>query len=225
MKTSVTNGAISPPPPYFYLTKTILILTAAFILTFALASCKDDDGGGIGNTIRSEAPVNYPSGTSSAAKGQTNFSFLFDGINRDSDDNFIGINTKPLSYYINEPASVTIKDNNVSINLGIPKDLEIISSGSLTVTPSDTKGFEGFDEFCTSDGKYVLYCMKDSSNYAYLTYVDRDANIKGSGVDMNLKLGWNYLIMSRSGSTQTMTASTTLPSGFNWTVSDTDYSD
>jgi len=90
----------------------------------------------------------------------------------------------------------------------------------ITVTPKDAKGSEAFDAFYTSDGKYMLSCEKDST-YAGLMYADKDVNMKGTGdysvsYDVNLKQGWNYLTASRNS----VTASKTLPSGFQWTVSD-----
>jgi len=205
MKTIVTRQAFSHPGAI--LTKTALILTAALILTFA--SCKQDDDDG--STIVSNAPVDY-TGASSAARQQTNFSFYLD------DSGII-----PLKDLINEPASVTIKNSKVNINLGIPKDLIRISMviSGVIATPNDAKmSINNFGSFYTSDGKYMLSCIK---NYypAYLMYADKDVNIKSTGdvsFDMNLKQGWNYVFGSEYS--LTITASTTLPSGYKWTVSD-----
>jgi len=187
----------------------VMAITAILALVVTLASCKDPDDGG--TTIVSEETVGYAAGASTAARQQTNFSYSHGLLSTD---------IKPLSYYINDPASVTIKDGKLSINLGTPRTEHLTFSANST--PNDAKVFTGFSEFVTADGKYRLFCMKDANTYAFLVYADRDLNVN----NINLKQGWNYVISSSSGSTSTMTATatTTLPSGFKWTVAESDYS-
>jgi len=204
MKIIVTRQAFSPPDAI--LTKIFLILTVVLILTFA--SCKPDDEDG--STMSSEETVTYASDTSNAA---TDFSYYLDSY----DGNSYTITTKPLSNMINDPASVTIKAGKVSINLGIPKELFLLSEEGVIVTPKDAKGI-GIPSFYTADGKYMLSCITNSNSLALLTYVDRDVNAKfpDYSIEVNWKQGWNYLISSG-------TAFKTLPSGYKWTVTISGY--
>jgi hypothetical protein len=160
------------------------------------------------------------------AKAQTDFSYFPDygeGILR------------PLSYFINVPASLKISGGKVTINLGVPKseylwDFSWAIERGITVTPNDAKCYGGDDDdvFYTFNGKYALGCMKDEHNIAPFIYSDKDVTMKGTGTDwgytvtwnVSLKKGWNYFIMSfnEATNTATYTASTTLPNGFSWYV-------
>jgi hypothetical protein len=139
----------------------------------------------------------------------------------------------PLSTYLNSPASVKISGSNVTLNLGVPKTLTPFDDNEL-MNPKDAKGW-GVGDIVTSDGKYKLVCMKDGNRAgASLFYLDRDLTVKGTidGLgesaswkyiyNVSAKAGWNYHILSldESAKTYTNTASTTLPSGFKWTVVD-----
>jgi len=150
--------------------------------------------------------------------------------------NFIYFQVGLLSEYIDSP-SVTVSGGKVTIKLGAIKSeylripAALIESG-CTVKPSDMKCASPISPFITEDRSYCLYCKKDANNNAYLFYVDRDTTITGTNssdgytyqYNMNLKAGWNYYIVSESGTTITFTASQSLPSGYNWVV-DNHYDD
>jgi len=214
---------------------TLLLLTTALFLT--IASCKDaattadsgSGGGSIkGDTITSGATADYPQEyvtNPDEAKTYTDFSFAGGG--------------HPLSEFINPPASVTVKDGKVTINLGTPIELFLLSEdfldSSITVTPQEAKVSDS-SYFYTSDDKYFLVCMKDEHNEAILVYADMNVTVKGTdtetdeeeGVtytekwDASLKKGWNYLTRTRSGNTTTFSSSVTIPTGYKWTIGEMD---
>jgi len=215
------------------------IIAIATVIGFWAVSCGDDDGGGSGssaisgNAITSGAEVVYDSSIKDVAEAKkvTDFSYTF---TYDSEIN-------PLSYFFDGSPSVTISDNKVTINLGIPKPDYLVNisgdreiPGVLTVNPKNAKGCE-FIYFQTSDGKYNLLCMKDDGNNAELIYVDRDVTMKGTITDedygnkktynASLKKGWNYGIIAynKTTNTTTFTSSTTLPGDFKWIVIDDNY--
>jgi hypothetical protein len=200
------------------------------------------NGGTIsGSTIVSGMTVKYDPGITNMAdaKARTDFSNNVDGV-------ILATNTiifTPLNDYINTPASATINNEKVTINLGTPKreymdDMSWYIEEGLTVTPSSAKVFLRGGGFTTIDGKYILLCMKDENNFTMLVYADRDVTIRGTSTsivsingndatytdiyNVSLKKGWNYFIESQNDATKTFTytAATTLPSGFYWTVID-----
>jgi len=210
------------------------IIAIIAVIGFSMAACKngttpttppgvDDTGGTItGSTITSGAPVTYTAGLPEEAKSRTNFSYT-----RGALDTWV-----LLSTIIDPPASVTITNGKVDIKLGTPKSasLEIITEtdipADITVTPSDAKSFR-IRNFYTDDGAYNLYPAKGDDREAALIYADKNVTLQGTHTspgltevyDISLKQGWNYVIYSESGSTVKNTASTTLPNGFKWTVS------
>jgi hypothetical protein len=156
------------------------------------------------------------------AKERTDFSYLWwEG--------------EPMSSYITGSSSVRINNGKVFINLGIPTseylegcgdDLIGLIEEGIIVNPSNAKAIiDSYTCPFTNDVKYGLNCVKDYNNEAYLVYADRDVTIKGTTNygeiwNVSLKKGWNYMIVSfnEATNTETLTASTTLPSGFYWTV-------
>lgn len=109
---------------------------------------------------------------------------------------------------------------------------DIFGSSSINVNPVNAKYYLAF--FSSSDNRYDLYPNNETDD-AFLFYVDRDVTIKGTETDIgadnksrtenyniSLKAGWNYYIESESWTennwTTTLTASQSLPNGFNWTV-------
>jgi len=203
------------------------VIALVAVIGFSMAACKNDDDGDPegtinGSSIASGAPVTIPE----EAKSQTDFSYLsYEGG---------GGMIKPLNTIINEPASVKITNGKIDINLGTPKSesLDSISEWAeatgLTINPNDAKTFFGGQRFCTSDGSYLLVCIKGNSGFALLVYADKDVTIKGKATtgngfiddyDASLKKGWNYLIMTWIKSTgYKYTSAATLPDGFKWTV-------
>jgi len=217
----------------------ILAITALVaVIGFSMVSCEDDadgngDGNAIeGNTITTGEEVVYDSSIKNVteAKKVTDFSYMED---YDFSNGFEINGIKPLSYYLDGSPSVTISGGKVTIILGTPKSSFLEEFGYLregiTVTPSDTKSFAR-TYFFSSDYKYNLCCMKDDENYAFLIYVDKDVTINGTGTDevatyknVSLKKGWNYMSVNKkietvNYNTYTYTSSTTMPSGFKWTV-------
>jgi len=219
----------------------ILLAILAIALVFGMTACsnggggsdnnttKDDSSsGGLVGTIVSEVTVDYNQAYFSStadmneAKNKTNFGYLTE----------LPSNIVPLSKVINEPASVTVNNGKVTIKLGTPKieylrtyDEYITNSAKFLILSS----MDEVSNFISSDGKYLLYCMKDLNNCATLIYTDRDSTIKegfasygdfeGSN-SVSIKKGWNYFIVSinKAAKTITATSSTTLPVGFKWTV-------
>jgi len=232
-KTNVGSFAQAKNAEDFFSTKLqakicrILAITALVALIgFSMVSCEDDadgngDGNAIeGNTITTGEEVVYDSSIENVteAKKATDFSFFH--------SNFSG-RSEPLSYFLDGSPSVTISGGKVTIILGIPKSDFLIEfrEDGITVTPSDTKFFSMFGFFYTSGEKYRLNCMKDDENLARLLYADKDVTINGTDgystyKNVSLKKGWNYSISSynEKTNTATYTSSTTIPSGFNWTV-------
>jgi len=165
------------------------------------------------------------------AKNRTDFSYLWEDWGGDS------FSSDPLRDYINEPASVTVSGGKVTIKLGTPKfDLHNDSSWlieeGISVSPNNAKVYLDMKSgnFATFDGKYGLFCIKDRNNVAVLCYADIDVTIQGTSsysdsahtfiYNVSLKKGWNYVIGSKSGNTQTYTSSVSQPSGYKWTVTD-----
>jgi hypothetical protein len=192
------------------------------------------NGGAIsGSTIVSGAPVKYDSSITNMddAKARTDFSFVY-GYGWDVE------NYQLLSTYINGSPSVKINDGKVTIKLGTPKPEFMFDAyeefETVTVTPSDAKLFFCGDSFFwANDNKYALSCDKDYDIWTALVYTDKDVTIRGTetwtntddgttGKDIynvSLKRGWNYWIENETANnTTTTTASTTLPSGYYWTV-------
>jgi hypothetical protein len=215
--------------------KVLGIIALVAVIGFSFVACGgDDDGGSSGGTGGgggggssggiSGGTVTYPDGIADADK-PIDFSFYFDG------------RVSPLSNFINDPASVTISGDKLTIKLGTPKDEYLaymtkyypssISNGDITATPSDTKFHFPDAYFSTVDAKYVLLCGREGSE-AVLAYADKDATIKGTHntgkIDeiwnVSLKKGWNYLIHStdQATDTTTYTSSVSMPSGFTWVV-------
>jgi len=180
------------------------IIALLAVIGFSVAACSDDDDSG-GSIFTYEGTVSNPDGIKA-----TDFSYSYYG--------------EQLSDYINEPASATISGSKLTIKLGVPKD-EFLKEQEIgkyvTMTPSNAKVFL-FNTLYTYDGEYYLSCMKDDSELGFI-YVDRDVTIKGtedmSTYDMSLKKGWNYVIPTiEKKDKYTFTSSTTMPSGFQWTV-------
>jgi len=207
--------------------KLLGIIGLMLVIGFSFAACGggDDDsgsggGGGGGSGGISGGTVTYPDGITDADK-PTDFSYYFDD------------RVYPLSNYINDPASVTISGDKLTIKLGIPKDqyLEVwnmsgVMSGVIA-TPSDAKLFIPDAVFSTVDAKYILMCGKVGVAEAGLCYVDRDVTIKGTHqvskgdiYNLSLKKGWNYVIHSTDQATDTITytSSVSMPSDFIWIV-------
>jgi len=175
-----------------------------------------------GSTIVSGAPVYYDPDITDVSEAQkaADFSFLYCG--------------EPIGKYVNPQTNVTVSGGKVSINLGVPKDEYLFRLPRyITVTPSNAKLFSFYnythsDTFYTYNFKHGLYLMKDKydwNNRLVLIYADRDVTLKGTNTggeyNMSLKKGWNYEIHSYNETTdtkETITASTTLPGGFKWTI-------
>jgi len=220
----------------------ILLTLLAFVLATGMlfVSCKQNQEE---EAIEgaSDVPVTYPADLPAEAKNKTDFSYYING-GWGGMDGSSGYTTRPISDFINAPASVNISGGKVTIKLGVPKDehLNVISEGmppSITANPGDAKIFMFDDDFCTSDGNYYLVCRRDANFSAMLWYVDKDVTIKGTltesgtGYDGNpvtitmilnlsLKKGWNYYFGTYNEATKTATASssTTIPNGYTWTV-------
>jgi len=207
--------------------KLLGIIGLMLVIGFSFAACGggDDDsgsgggGGSGGSGSISGGTVTYPAGTADADK-PTDFSFYYEGRGSPS----------PLSNFINEPTSVTISGDKLTIKLGTPKDqyLKWVTPSGVTATPSDTKIFFTDAVFSTVDAKYILMCGKVGVAEAALCYVDRDVTIKGTHqgnkideiYNLSLKKGWNYLIHStdQATDTTTYTSSVSMPSDFIWAV-------
>jgi hypothetical protein len=236
-KMMTTNRRKSPPPPphLFQLTKSILTTTLILTLALATASCKEDgestDSGSNGGSITITEQVAYiPEGITNMTetRAQTDFSFVW---GRNNDEEWV---IKPLSDFINAPASVKVNGGKVIINLGTPKSEYMMGwdwaiEDGITVIPSDAKYWSDNEEydpiFYTSNSKYGLSCINgDIANYellacARLIYVDKDVTVKGTYWNASIKKGWDYLILPFPGAANNIaTASTTLPSGFKWYV-------
>jgi hypothetical protein len=213
------QSQIVPPPPRFFLAK--FILTTTLFLTLALASCKEDGsnsdsnivgGGSIsgGNTIT--APVTNTS-------GETDFNYCWDGT--------------PISSYT-PGTSVTISGGNVTIKLGVCPSEYLIPLSELPSGLTANPGSAGIliddgelRDFWTINDSHILVCVKDKYNQASLVYADRNVTLTGTYTDdhgytyiynCSFKKGWNFVVVSTSGTTTTYTTSTTLPSGFTWKV-------
>jgi hypothetical protein len=222
-------------PPQFFLAKFIL---TTLILTLALISCSDNggnntdstsNGGSIsGSTIVSGASVTYDlkyfenADDMNEAKKATDFNYLYYDC--------------PLSDDINAPVIVKVNNGKVTISLGTPKSEYMGELYDFDDNPMNVKAYGDWGDsdnddftFFTENIMYALVCMKDKDNHAFLGYVDRDVTLKDTYTseysdykriwNASLKKGWNYFIWSHNNAnTYTITASTTQPSGFNWTV-------
>jgi len=210
--------------------KVLGIIVLAVVIGFSMAACKNDGGTGggdtggtiNGSTITSGAPVDYSAGLPEEARSQTDFNYIR-----------VGSSIVPLSTKIDPPASVTITSGKVDIKLGTPKtaSLESITAdlpSGVTATPSDAKTFRIYGFYTSADaGAYCLYIQKGEDGQGALVYANKNVTVTGTGTvdgdtlvfNVSLKQGWNYSVYSESGSTTTFTASTTLPDGFKWTVS------
>jgi len=158
---------------------------------------------------------------------------MTDARSRTNFGNFMGYYDGKVKDLINAPASVTVRDSNVTVKLGKPKELDsLYFDNNITITPNENIFFVDGDitAFLTSDEKYVLIHFKDENNFASLIYADKEATIIGQDVsddghthkyNLTLKKGWNYAISSISNGTITYTASQTPPSGYKWFVADT----
>jgi len=194
------------------------IIAIVTVIGFSI-SCggeSDKDGGNNaikGNTITSELEVIYAPniGNLSEAKSATDFGYYY---HRDEEND-----TKPLSYFFDGSPSVTVKNSKLTMILGTPKSAYLKNifdywSESITVNPSNVKGFQ-IGNFCTSDKKYSLICMKSTTTYTascYLFYVDRDVTLNSTDHNTtwntSLKEGWNYLSASYNENRVTYTSST-----------------
>jgi hypothetical protein len=146
---------------------------------------------------------------------------------------------KPLSDLISGTPEVTIANNKLTIKLDAPKPAALVNlvSGfyagtidgtNITATPADAKSFDLWI-FYESAGDYYLNAHKTwLTEQVMLIYVDKTVTINGSNVvgsstdtftNVTLQAGWNYLFMTRTGSspnyTYTFTAGRTLPAGYN----------
>jgi len=209
------------------------------VIWFSTVSCGDDDdgggGGSGGNIIASGAEVVYDIYNDeflAEAKNITDFGY-----------SYINGGYNPLSIALDGLPSVTVKNNKVTIILGTPKYFENMDSqvgAGVSVNPSGAWGFF-IQSFCPN-GRYYLtryYLTFKKYNNGYLDYdyngrglqyVDRDVTINGTYYDnrdsttiiwkynISLKKGWNYIIWKDEYNTRTVTSSTTLPSGFKWTM-------
>jgi len=134
---------------------------------------------------------------------------------------------------------IEVTNSKVTIKVGTPKDQVLQSFPDfMAVTPNDVKyfGSEGGPAAFTNvegtpenyDSMYGLICVKGTENIAGLTYVSKDATIKGTDIhdgiveiiDINVKAGWNYVFTSSYGQYKIYSASQTLPAGYKWTVID-----
>jgi len=221
------------------------IIAIVAVIGFWSVSCGDDDGGGgntiSGNNITSGAEVVYDSSIKNITEAKNVIDYCFSLYSSD-------VGVEPLSKFLDGSPSVTVNNNKVTINLGIPKsayldtiiDLWGGEIEGVTLNPINANVFQPWG-FYSSDGKYFLYCQIDDNNDVQLVYVDRNVTIKGSFTEtesdysytyiynVSLKKGWNYIIMSRSynetTNTEKMTAtsSTTQPSGLKWIVYEDDW--
>jgi hypothetical protein len=136
--------------------------------------------------------------------------------------------------HINEPVIVKINNGKLTLNLGIPKSLELlkdswtVDGNPVTITDSNAKFWTDDNEydasFYTSDVEYSLHCYSYDVNkgifaLSHLIYVDRDVTMTyGTTLNCPFKKGWNYFITYIDAATETYTSSTSLPSGFYWIV-------
>jgi len=223
------------------------IVALAVVIGFSFASCKPSPDGVVDNgisdgTVASEESIHYVSNITNEAdaKSHTDFSYF-----RNWEDNEFK-STYSISEKINAPTTVTVSDSKVNINLGEPKTLwEINNYGDLN-TLNNSAGAKIFycGAFYTQDGKYFLLLGGEKSEVELL-YVDKDTKISGQRVwtwvgeedgknykqtatfNASLKKGWNFFIWTLSNTSNnnnttnyavTVTASTKIPSGCEWTV-------
>ena len=199
---------------------------------FTISGGKGTITDGFGKIIVLEMPVTYDPYISnmSGAKAAANFSYFCSEI--------VGyVVTSAKTFPINEEingASVIVNAGKVTISLGKPIFLNAYFSffffdydkqSNIKVTPSNADYYCHFP-FFTKDGKYAIVC-ENGNDYTLLVYADRDVTLTGThipdpantyNVNASLKTGWNYLIFDTS--VLTVTASTTQPAGFGWTVFD-----
>jgi len=225
----------------------LAVLVTAIALGFAACGKEDSTGTGdeipagggggstiTGNTIASGVTVRYDSDyitNMAEARAQTDFSYVSYYPNNSTTRVFI-----PLSDFFNGSPSVKINDGKLTMILSTPKDefLELVEWDGLTVTPSNAKIlWNEYFNFCTQDSKYALVgatSYNSNEDLAIIAYADRDVTIRGTDTwdtygtytvnyNVSLKRGWNYVVGTEtSGNSATYTGTTTLPSGFFWTV-------
>jgi len=165
------------------------------------------------------------------AKSRTDFSWR----KFDDDDDW---ETGQLFWAVKPPASVTVRDGNVTISLGTPRWAGTGVYEELTKIPADT-GLHELFILATSDSKYYIefrfgdYTGYSTYGYGYLVYATKDVTVRGynprqdfdgggysypTTFNMDFKKGWNYLLYTQNDVELTITASTSLPSGWKWTV-------
>jgi len=186
-------------------------------------------------------PVDYDTEITNLADARSRTDFTFNGW-WDENDNF---KTEPLFNIIRPPANVTVRNGNVTLNLGTAKwpNPDWFSDPGITKSPADLKCYD-YSMLCTQDGKYILGINgtddgNGNSVYVSTVYASKDAIVTGEfnenytadngfttsykyTYNMNLKKGWNYMISTSTVTpglwSSTYTASTELPSGCKWTV-------
>jgi hypothetical protein len=216
-------------------TFSILVL-AAIIFALAFAACPQDADGGGGNNNNNVDPgtgnsTDNSPGAITGGKDGTTITTPVTGVPDEvtsTDFSYFNKGTEHINTYIPD-SSVTVSGGNVTIKLGVPNSLDTFSfliSNNVTVNPSDAKAGPDIGVFYTSNGSHKLLIKNVGKSRMGLIYVDKDVIITGARLDngvtinfnLNLKAGWNYVIIQRSGMTETYTSSTSLPTGLSWQV-------
>jgi len=213
--------------------KAVVALVA--VIGFTMTACPPDGGGDPDSikdgNIAKDAPVNIGSINKSTT-------LVFDKMG------IIDNNTQVLSLiteYV-PGTSITVKNGKLNMKLGTPKT-EYLQSGSsqlpsdVTMNPSDVKSFLFESGFYTSNESYKLSIVGPTnySNdpcFAILFYADKGGTVNGTYTqtgennysytmtfNMSINKGWNYQIQERQQNSNTITCSQTLPSGYNWVIS------
>jgi hypothetical protein len=209
---------------------TTLIMGVMLILSFA--ACDDGNGGGGNQDVMGAKLRLYdkPVTKDASATDCTATDFGYTVTSWDPRE------TEPLSNMISGTPKVTISNDKLTIELDALKNTALVPLALLsesypgtTLTPADAK-YYGLVDFYESTGIYSLRCLNlSASNFAYFFYVDKNATlngtINGDGInyvfDVTLQAGWNYYFMTYDSNTNTVTvtATRTLPDGYNWMMS------
>ena len=210
-----------------------------------------------GNTIASNVDVVYADSldplNTEKAHGDLTFKYV---LSMRTDDP----NNRPRGDLINDaltaPATIKVTDGKATIIVppvkpellrllieDFPIDSGVIiipdtakffgTEGDPAIFADDMDWDEGDETFYANDNTIGLVAARNNKHIVGMTYVDRDAVMKGGRIntgsggleimDVVLKKGWNYHFFTFNGpgnKNVIYTASTRLPSNYKWTIAD-----
>ena len=214
------------------LARPLVCIALAAVIGFAFITCDDGNGGGGNQDVMGAKLRLYdkPVTKDASAADCTATDFGYTVTSWDPRE------TEPLSNMISGTPKVTISNDKLTIELDALKNTALVPLALLsesypgtTLTPADAKYFVLVD-FYESTGIYSLRCDNFSAgNFANFFYVDKNVTLNGTDnssglnyvVDVTLQAGWNYFFQTYDSNTNTVTvtATRTLPDGYNWTMS------